>query len=73
MNKHVGDQCFKCNLGQFDVKKFVVPGGRRGNFVCCEDCPQQEHLHLFCTKCDYMVWDKTAEQRQLEHDAELSR
>jgi hypothetical protein len=66
--KHVGDQCFKCNLGQFDVVEYVPVV--RSN---CPGCPSEEHLHLACTKCGYMVWDKTAEQRQLENDAEFPR
>jgi Fe2+ or Zn2+ uptake regulation protein len=69
---HVGDQCRKCNLGQFDVLSFV-PDVKYASRSVCAECPPEEHLHLACTKCGYMVWDKTAEQRQVEADrAKLS-
>lgn len=64
MNKHVGDQCPKCGLGQLDVFNFVADievAARSG----CEECPEEEHLHLACTKCGYPAWDYTVEQQQL--------
>ena len=65
MIKHVGDQCMKCGIGHFDVYNFV-PDIKVATRSGCEDCPPEEHLHLACEKCGFMVWDKTAEQYALE-------
>ena len=65
MIKHVGDQCMKCGLGHFDVYNFI-PHVREVTRSGCVDCPPEEHLHLACEKCGFMVWDKTAEQYALE-------
>lgn len=72
--KHIGDQCMKCAVGHFDVMEFIpdVRVATRGG-GCCTDCPAEEHLHLSCTKCCYIVWDQTAEQKeQEEQSAKLS-
>jgi hypothetical protein len=65
--KHVGDQCVKCALGIFDILSYV-PDVREATRSNCGDCPREEHLHLACNKCGYMIWDKTAEQYQVEAD-----
>jgi hypothetical protein len=67
--KHEGDQCFKCNRGQFEIYAYV-PDVKKAARSGCEECPPEEHLHLACSKCGFMVWDKTAEQEQLETDRE---
>lgn len=64
--KHVGDQCFKCNLGQFDVYSFIPDVSIEARGTQCRDCPSEEHLHIACVKCGYMEWSPTAEQVQLE-------
>ena len=72
--KHIGDQCMKCAVGYFDVMEFmpdITVTARGGG--CCTDCPPEEHLHLACTKCSFIVWDQTAEQKELEaQSAKLS-
>jgi hypothetical protein len=62
VNTPRGTPCPKCGLGHFEVYNFV-PDIKYGSREICIECPPQEHLHLSCNVCAYVVWDWTAEQR----------